>query len=480
MEIHYLKWKLNLKMNEQITIYGLFDPRTDECFYIGKAVNIKKRIIQHFSKDINDPNLHKKRKIQQIKNDGLDPVVKEIYKFKNYTDITLKEDGVPFRWWEYVEIFYINYYKEVLKQPLTNISKGGGGGSNLKAISQFTKEGTFIKTFDSILEASEELHISKSGISGVLGKVKKSSGGYQWCYVGDENNIKKHFKLKSGQQFRKPVSQFTKDGVFVKTYMSATEASDENNVSRGCISSCCNGNSQSAGEYQWCYVNEENNIKKYENSNFKSVSQFTSEGEYIKTHNSIMEASKETKIGYGGINACCHNRTKSAGGYQWCFPENENNMGKCKTDDRKPVSQFTLEGKYVKAYRSISEASKETKIKAVGSCCRGKVKSAGGYQWCYSGEENKIKIYKNSHSKSISQFTLSGEYIKTFNTIKEVCVEYGIDNGCLTHICKRVQKSLSKGQKSAGGYQWCYKGDEDKIKKYVNENGHSYYNNSKS
>lgn len=53
---------------------------------------------------------------------------------------------------------------------------------------------------------------------------------------------------------------------------------------------------------------------------------------------------------------------------------------------RKRVDQFTLGGKYIRTYESASAAAKATHSQATNicSCCRGYLKSSGGYKWKYS------------------------------------------------------------------------------------------------
>ena len=53
-----------------------------------------------------------------------------------------------------------------------------------------------------------------------------------------------------------------------------------------------------------------------------------------------------------------------------------------------PVCQFTKDGLFVKAYKSALEVEKETGIKNnhIGTCCKGKRKTAGGYVWKYYEE----------------------------------------------------------------------------------------------
>lgn len=49
----------------------------------------------------------------------------------------------------------------------------------------------------------------------------------------------------------------------------------------------------------------------------------------------------------------------------------------------KPVAQFTIEGKLITKYSSITEACSKTGINHIGDTCRGCRKSAGGFIWRY-------------------------------------------------------------------------------------------------
>lgn len=52
-----------------------------------------------------------------------------------------------------------------------------------KAVSQYTKEGIFIKTFDTITEAAQELNCCVSAISNCCLGRTKTSQGFQWSFV---------------------------------------------------------------------------------------------------------------------------------------------------------------------------------------------------------------------------------------------------------------------------------------------------------
>jgi hypothetical protein len=55
----------------------------------------------------------------------------------------------------------------------------------------------------------------------------------------------------------------------------------------------------------------------------------------------------------------------------------------------KPVSQYNSKGEFIKSYRSISEASKQSSIarQSIRDCVNGKLKTAGGFAWVLSNVE---------------------------------------------------------------------------------------------
>lgn len=56
--------------------------------------------------------------------------------------------------------------------------------------------------------------------------------------------------------------------------------------------------------------------------NYVPVDQFTKEGVFLKTWTNQMEAEKELHITAANICSCCKNRLKSAGGYTWKYHNN--------------------------------------------------------------------------------------------------------------------------------------------------------------
>lgn len=56
---------------------------------------------------------------------------------------------------------------------------------------------------------------------------------------------------------------------------------------------------------------------------FKNVSQYTKNGEYIKTFHSARVADAETGVSYKHISCVCNGKRKTTGGYIWAFKHTE-------------------------------------------------------------------------------------------------------------------------------------------------------------
>ena len=149
-----------------------------------------------------------------------------------------------------------------------------------KPIAQYTKQGDLVAVYISLKEASRTSEIDEATIWSVATRKKgKSAGGFLWRYIGkgeyvDVNNrifftglpYKKLFK-----DGRRPVRQYTKDGIFVREYSSAKEAGlNTPNTSQGSISSVCNKCYNTAGGFRWCYSHDTQRIAEIENLRKKS------------------------------------------------------------------------------------------------------------------------------------------------------------------------------------------------------------------
>lgn len=116
----------------------------------------------------------------------------------------------------------------------------------------------------------------------------------------------------------------------------------------------------------------------------KPVVQYSLKGEYIQDFPSIAEAVRIT--GIKNISGVCNNKKKTAGQYQWFFKgqENPKDYTKVPRGQSKPIEQYTLDGKYIKTFISISEAQKALNVKTFSNIAQASKdfsKSAYGFRW---------------------------------------------------------------------------------------------------
>lgn len=124
------------------------------------------------------------------------------------------------------------------------------------------------------------------------------------------------------------------------------------------------------------------------------------------------------------------------------------------------VKQYTLDGVYIKTFRSISSACLELKysisiVNVINNCCKGYYKHAKNYIWKYEHDDiTPIQTIDNPHGKkAVYRYTLNGMFDKEYNCINDALIELGVKEGQtnnITKCCKGIAKT-------AYGYRWTYK-----------------------
>jgi hypothetical protein len=261
-------------------IYSLNCPLDGTVKYIGKANSPKDRFRKH--KNLADKNtgdnILKNKWIKQLLDQNLLPILNII------EEVDISE-------WKTKEKFYIKLYKDNGAE-IFNIC-GGGNGSSFGNSGSFvgkppikvvclTKEGEYVKTFDSIKEGKE--FCGKSIYNVLIGK-RKTSGGYIWIYKekydkltdidindiivnaninnSNKNGISTRWvkgdtswnKGKTGfiSTKRKKVNQYSLDGKFIKEWECAKFVAEEFGCSPSNITMCASGRIKTAMGYKWSY-----------------------------------------------------------------------------------------------------------------------------------------------------------------------------------------------------------------------------------
>lgn len=213
------------------------------------------------------------------------------------------------------------------------------------------------------------------------------------------------------------------------------------------------------------FVLSEEHKKHLSKIHSKPVLQYDSDGTFIKEWESAVVASKETGILRSDITSCCNNKIKTCGGFIWKHKKDElkhEDIDKHKPFyyQCKPINQYSIDGKFIRKYKSIKEAVLENNfnnksgLSNIHYCCSGKIKTAYGYIWKYDGEELILENHKSKINKSVIQYSKNNDLIKIYKSVKEASNENKINISSIIKCCK--------GQlKTAGGYIWRYANDVD-------------------
>lgn len=143
----------------------------------------------------------------------------------------------------------------------------------------------------------------------------------------------------------------------------------------------------------------------------KKVNQYDLNGIFIKTWESAKIAAQTLNISYASIRMVLCGSCKSAGGYQWCYLDNNIDIYPLNNKPKKPkkvrmtpqeqakylseiksvkVNQYTMEGVFVRTYNSAMEAHDLDGFdnSAIGKCCKRQKESYKGFKWFYADDPN--------------------------------------------------------------------------------------------
>lgn len=257
---------------------------------------------------------HKDKKKKQLK--GFPAAVRK-YGYENFKRETLfvfpdTEEGKLEAYKKEEEIVNI----EFVKNPNTyNIIRGGTactGDANKKEIAQYTLDGKFIRTWDSITQAEIDLNLNSIS-NAILGK-SKYCGNFQWRYYsGDESDISPVEKKE------KTVYQFDLSGNLIKVWKSITDASKQfsnSSSAKTAIYNNCHKKVNKAYGYFWSFKH----IFDYKDGRKSSVAKYNDAGELLDVYDSIKEAAESNGIKTSAnIIAAIKGKQKRCGGFRWRY-----------------------------------------------------------------------------------------------------------------------------------------------------------------
>lgn len=261
----------------------------------------------------------------------------------------------------------------IKRKDVYNAKIGGVGGSSyFVKINQFSLDGKLLKTWDSIIEASDFYGISDTAINNA-DKYKGSCKNYFWSR---ESNIDtKEYSHYSGQVCYK----YSEDGKWIDTYNSLTEAAKDNNVPIQSIQRSVKGGYK-VGEFYYSLDLMEEYIKRPKISlKNKSLYVYSLSGEYVTE----LRNSKEI-LEYFNIKSTSSITTAIKTGrqyrdYQFSLEKvDKMEPVEDKRNKHKRIAQYTLTGDLIKEFNSITEAVKEYGT-GVQKVIRGQQKQCKGF-----------------------------------------------------------------------------------------------------
>lgn len=146
-----------------------------------------------------------------------------------------------------------------------------------------------------------------------------------------------------------------------------------------------------ADNLEWCTYRYNLDYSNVANRHKKAVYQYDLEGNYIKTFKGRIDITKEFGVKDSSLNHAL-NKSKNGlwNGYRWSYTKRSKEewqkvIYKNRTSTV-PVSQYTINGIFLKRFDSIKEAalSVGNSSSSILNCCKRKTKSSAGYLWRYA------------------------------------------------------------------------------------------------
>lgn len=288
----------------------------------------------------------------------------------------------------------IGQHSQKTREKISEIQK--------KKVFQYNRyTGDFIKSFESTLEAEKELRIPNSNISSVCIKKTKTSHDFVFRYESDgyidgENLPLKEVKIVNSNKSTTLVGKYTSDGkTLIKKYLRIKDAYEEEHINKSFFYKILDSNIEYNG-YIWKrlkdeYADEFLTLYKKKRNTLKKILQYSADGSFIQSYESIDEAERNTGIRSKYILQSIRKQHILAGKFIWResddgFISDFIKIPKDNRTNRRKILQLSLSNEYIQTFDSISEAAKHFEISpsSISRCLTGKSSSCNDFHWKYA------------------------------------------------------------------------------------------------
>lgn len=193
-------------------------------------------------------------------------------------------------------------------------------------INQYDLNGTYLKTWNSIIDIVNYYHIDSSTISKCISRNSQAINFMFRKYNGDTNDISPYIKKRATTK----INQYDINGHYIKTWESLKELRNNIGCNNNTIIRCCNGQQKSLyNKFIFRYYDgstKDIKIDDYICPISKQVGQYDINNNLIKIYQSALSAINE--FGNTGIYNCARlnknnpKKLKTCGGYIWKYINN--------------------------------------------------------------------------------------------------------------------------------------------------------------
>lgn len=191
----------------------------------------------------------------------------------------------------------------------------------------------------------------------------------------------------------------------------------------------------------------------------KTVYMFDLNGNYLRSFKCSREAANfispdNADSARAAIKNNCLGQTQSSFGYFWSYSKKFTYTN----DSVREIAQYTISGKFLRTYKSITEAEVSLSLNSIRQAIV-KKGSSGGFQWRYfEGDTSDIPTLVNIKTRTnnlpILMYTKDNKFIKEFDCVKQCVSEYP------ELSVSQINRVLNKTIKSHKGYTFRYKDDD--------------------
>ena len=275
-------------------------------------------------------------------------------------------------------------------------------------IYQYDFDGNLLNTFNTLVEAQNYMinigiPVSNDNIGYSSVNHNKSCGGYIWRRYPDNFNT---YELPT--RISKQVEQRDMySGELIAIYENCADASRKTGFSECSINSCCNNNILQSNGFYWCFSGEFH-LEEFNKITYhkKKVDQYTRNGNYVATYNSIQEAADSIGGNFSKISGVCAGHRKTAYDYVWRYHGEPFDKYESHTNKFRKINAYTLNDVYVGTFNSGKEAKYKLGFNdhtSIYKCCQYKMKSSQGYRWDYADDVNQPDKTKIIDAKEVTK-----------------------------------------------------------------------------